>query len=178
MEELKAEGVATEEPRADHPGIKSLGPVEILRPVHRPSRLEKTVGVLRAMLPLAQKFLPLLDGQYGTVVSNLISPQSTPRQVAQTLLPLQEGLAQLEKQHVELRTQVAGQSAALKQINEQVEAAKNLIEETVEGQRNLTDRLERIRRKVSIVAIAGLVVLAGLVTLNVVLFMHLRRIFP
>jgi hypothetical protein len=178
MEELRPEAVATEEPKPEGAATKPRSPGQIVRPVQHPSTLEKTVGVLRTILPLAQKFLPLLDGQIGTVVSNLIGPQSSPRQVAQTLLPLQEGLAHLEKQHVELRAQVAGQRAALKQIDEQIETVRKLTEDTAEEQRNLADNLEMMRRKVNLVAVAGLVLLAAVVTLNVVLFVHMRRIFP
>lgn len=179
MEELRLEGVASEETRKYvDAGGTARGSTLIERPVHKLSTLEKTVGVLRTILPLAQKVLPLIDGQIGTVVSNLMGPQALPRQFAQTLLPLQEGLAQLERQHVELRTQLAGQSTALKRIDEQLETVRNLIEETAEEQRNLTESLEKMRRKVNLVAIAGLVFLAAVVTLNVVLLVHFRRVFP
>ncbi|MGP8253719.1 MAG: hypothetical protein ACLQHF_16945 [Terracidiphilus sp.] len=178
MEELRPVGVAIEKPKPENAGTTPRRPVQIVRPVEQPSTLEKTVGVLRTILPLAQKFLPLIDGQIGTVVSNLIGPQTSPRQVAQTVLPLQEGLAQLEKQHVELRTQVAGQSAALKLMDEQLETVMRLAEEAAEEQRNLTASLEKMRRKVNLVAIAGLVLLAAVATLNVVLFVHIRRIIP
>lgn len=178
MEELSSVGVASEEPKTESAGTASNKPLEITRPVHRLTRLEKTVGVLRMILPIAQKCLPLLDGQIGTAVSNLIGPQSSPRQVANALLPLQQGLAQLEKQHIELRAQVSGQNAALNQIQEQLEAVKNLAEETAEQQRILTERLEKLGRKVNVVAIAGPVLLAAVVALNVVLFVHIRRILP
>ena len=178
MEELRPEGVATEEPKPEGAATKPRSTGQIVRPVQHLSKLEKTVGVLRSMLPLAQKFLPLLDGQIGTVVSNLIGPQNSPRQVAQTLLPLQEGLAHLERQHIELRAQVAGHSAALKQIDEQIEMVRKLTEDTAEEQRILTERLEKMRRKVNLIAVAGLVLLAALVTLNVILFVHMQRIFP
>lgn len=108
MEDLRPEEFATEAPKIGEAGAPQPRPVGIARPAPHLSAMEKTVGVLRAILPIAQKFLPLLDGQVGTVVSNLIGPQNSPRQVANALLPLHEGLAQLEKQHVELRAQVAG----------------------------------------------------------------------
>jgi hypothetical protein len=133
------------------------------------------MGVLRTILPIAQKVLPLIDGQIGTVVSNFLGPQASPRQVAQTLLPLQEGLAQLEKQHMELRAVVAGQSAAFKQIDEQLETVKKLVVETSQGQRKLAEGLEKMRRKVNTAEIAGLVLLAVVVALNVVLFVQFRR---
>lgn len=176
MEELRPEGVATEEPKIAPAGTKPRGPVEIVRPAHRPSTMEKTVGVLRTILPLAQRFLPLIDGQIGTVVSNLIGPQASPRQIAQTVLPLQEGLAQLERQHIELRAQMAGQTAALKEISERIGTVRKLMEETAEEQQNLTDSLKRLRRKVNAAAVAGLVLLAAVVTLNVALFVHIRGI--
>jgi hypothetical protein len=140
--------------------------------------MDKTVGMLRTMLPLALKFLPLLDGQIGMVVSNLVGPQATPRQVAQTLLPVHEGLAQLEKQQVELRAQMAGQSAALKQIDDQLQTLRSLTEETAEVQRKLTASLQRVQRKVNVVAIAAFVLLAVVVGLNVVLLVHIRRVLP
>ncbi|HTW80840.1 MAG TPA: hypothetical protein VME23_14940 [Terracidiphilus sp.] len=174
MEELRSEEVTTGEPKPAEAEARPRGPVEIVRPARQNSTLEKALGVLRTVLPLAQKFLPLIDGQVGTVVSNLIGPQISPRQVTQTLLPLQEGLAQLEKQHIELRAEVAGQSAALKQIDEQIDAVRKLVEETAEEQRNLAESAEKMR----LVAIAGLVLLAAVVTLNVILFVQLRRVFP
>lgn len=176
MEELRPEGVATGEPKPNDAGTAPRRPLEIVRPGQHPSTLEKTVGVLKTILPLAQKFLPLIDGQIGTVVSNLIGPQATPRQVAQTLLPLQQGLAQLEKRHVELRSQVAGQNAALKQIDEQLETVRELTSEAAIEQRNLADSLEKLGRRVNLILIAGLVLLAAVVTLNVVLFVHMQRV--
>jgi hypothetical protein len=178
MEELKPERVATKEPVVEITGSKPGGPVAVLRPVQKHSKLEKTVGVLKAMLPIAQKILPLLDGQIGTAVSNLIGPQALPRQFAQTLLPLHEGLAQLEKQHIELRAQLAGQSAALKQVDEQIEAIRKLTEETADEQQNLKAELAKMRRKINIIALAGLLLLTAAVTLNVVLWVHIRRMLP
>ena len=178
MEELKPEEVATQEPKIEEAATAPPRPVGIARPVHHLTAMEKTVGVLRAILPIAQKFLPLLDGQVGTVVSNLIGPQNSPRQVANALLPLHEGLAQLEKQHIELRAQVAGQNAALRQIEEQIETERNLAEETAAEQEELAGILSKMRRRVNLFAVAGLVLLAAVVTLNVLLLVHIRRVLP
>jgi hypothetical protein len=175
MVEPGAEGDVNGKPRPAEARPEPQGQAEILRPGHHLSAFEKTMGVLRTILPIAQKVLPLIDGQIGTVVSNFLGPQASPRQVAQTLLPLQEGLAQLEKQHMELRAVVAGQSAAFKQIDEQLETVKKLVVETSQGQRKLAEGLEKMRRKVNTAEIAGLVLLAVMVALNVVLFVQFRR---
>jgi len=178
MEDLRPEEFATEAPKTGEAGTPPRRPMEIARPVHHQSAMEKTVGVLRAILPIAQKFLPLLDGQVGTVVSNLIGPQNSPRQVANALLPLHEGLAQLEKQHIELRAQVAGQSAALRQMAEEIETVRKQIEETAAEQQALAGILSKMRRRMNLFAVAGLVLLVALVALNVVLLLHLRRVLP
>ena len=176
MVEPEAEGDVNGKPRPVEARTEPRGPTEILRPGHHLSAFEKTMGVLRAILPIAQKVLPLIDGQIGTVVSNFLGPQASPRQVAQTLLQLQEGLAQLERQHMELRAAVAGQSGAFKLIDEQLETIRKLTEETAERQRSLAEGLERMRRKVNVAEIAGLILLAAVVALNVVLFVQMRRI--
>jgi len=55
---------------------------------------------------------------------------------------------------------------------------RKLAEETAEEQQNLASILSKMRRRVSLFAIAGLVLLAAVVTLNVVLFVHIRRVLP
>jgi hypothetical protein len=174
MEEANPEQAMTELQKSEAAPSKPAMPSGIVHPPQRSSALDKTVSVLRTVLPIAQKVLPLIDGQIGTVVSNLIAPQASPRQVAQSLLPLQEGLAQLEKQQVELRAQATGQNAALKHIDEQIAVLGKLAGDTAEKQRNLADSLEKTRRKITVFAIAGLLLLAGLLALNVILLLRAR----
>ena len=175
MEELKPDVAGTEEPKPAGSKAEPRGPIHIVPPPRR-SALEKTVGVLRAILPVAQKVLPLIDGQIGTAVSNLIGPQVSPRQVTQTLLPLQEGLAQLEKRHIELRAQLGGQDAALRQLEEQLNSVRKLAEETAEKQSKLAEGLGKMSRWVKVLAIIGFVLLAAVAVMNAVFFVHLRQI--
>ena len=175
-EELRPEELDTPEPVHREAKEEPLAPAQLI-PAPRPvSAFGKAMGVLRTVVPLAQKLLPLLDGQVGTAVSNLIGPQVTPRQMAQALGQLQDGLAQLEQQHVELRTHVAGQTAALKAIDAQIEEVRQLAEETASAQRAANESLQRMSRKVNLMAIAGLLLLAGVVALNVILFVSIRRV--
>ena len=164
-----------EELKAAEDKAETEGGAQIVRPVPHVSGLAKTIGVLRTMLPLAQKVLPLIDGRIGTVVSNLIAPHMSPSQGLQTLLPLQQSLAKLEKQQMELRALVVGQNAALEQIDLQLEAVRKLTEEIGERQRSLAAGLEKMSREVNLIAVAGLVLLAVLLTLNVVILVHVRR---
>jgi hypothetical protein len=178
VQELKQGEVVSEGVKQEDAGKRPRGQEEMVHAPHQPTRLEKILGVVRAALPIAQRVLPLIDGQIGTVVSSLIGPQVSPRQVAQTLLPLQAGLAELEKQQLGLRTQVAGQNVALKQIDEQLEAVKKLAVEAAEEQQRQAESLKKMARKVNGIAIAGLILLGAMVALNVVLFVQIRRVFP
>jgi len=173
MEELRPAGVVEE-------GAETAGAnahlAQIVPAPHHSSTLDKLMGVVRTALPIAQKVLPLIDGQVATVVSNLLGPPVSSRQAAQSLRPLQEGLEQLEQQHLELRSRVAGQGEMLKQIDEQLEAVRTLAQETAEEQQNLAEATEKMRRKVNFVAIAGLVLVAVALALNVFLVVQVRRV--
>jgi len=175
MDELKPEVVASEKTGPNTAGTAPRRPLEMVRPVHKLTKLEKTVNALRAMLPIAQKVLPLLDGQIGTVVSNFIGPQATPRQVTQSLLPLQQELAQFEKQYVELSAQVTDQTEALGRLYEQLESLRKLVEETVESQQVLRAETERLRRNIKLVAIVGLFLLVVVSATGAALFVHISR---
>ena len=48
------------------------------RPAAQASGLQKAVNLLRVAIPFVQKMLPLLDGNFGTVVSNILSPAPPP----------------------------------------------------------------------------------------------------
>ncbi len=54
-------------------------------------------GILRMALPFVHRMLPLLDGNIGTVVSNLLTPhpQPPPQHQSVDLEPLEKGLADL-----------------------------------------------------------------------------------
>ncbi len=175
MEELRPAGVVEERHGAGTARGNSR-PAGMVPARHPLTTLEKLMSVVRAALPIAHKMLPLLDGQVGTAVSNLLGPSVLSRQAAQTLGPLQEGLAQLEQQHLELRLQMAGQGEALRQIDEQLGVVQKLAEETAEEQRNLAETIEKMRRKVNFVAIAGTILVVAALALNVFLAIQVRRV--
>lgn len=55
---------------------------------------------------------------------------------------------------------------------------RNQVEETAAKQQELAGILSKMRRRVNLFAVTGLVLLAALVTLNVVLLVHVRRVLP
>src|ERR1700734_2547859 len=91
------------------------------------SGVQRAVNAFRSLMPIVQKILPLLDGNIGTAVANLIPPrphvqQAPPPKV--DLAPLEEGLAKLQTQHVGLREQVVEQNSALKRVEDQLEMVR------------------------------------------------------
>jgi hypothetical protein len=100
----------------------SYEPLEKLRvtPVaHQPpqphapqSGLQRAISAVRSTIPLVQKLLPLLDGNFATAIGALVAPHTHPHPapppppVQIDLEPMERGLAEVRNSHRELRGQV------------------------------------------------------------------------
>ena len=146
----------------------------------QPSGLQRAANALRAALPYVQRILPLLDGNIGTAVSNVLAPYPQMRQPPPPvdLEPLEDGLAELQMQHRALRNQFLEQNASLKRVEDQLEAVREATERNSREQEDLLDDLKTVRRRVNRFAIPALGLLALSVLLNVLLYLHMRHILP
>lgn len=140
----------------------------LVRPEQPPRRFGRTLGALKTMLPLMQKALPLLEGNIAGAVANLLIPG--PTQV--NLEPVERALTVVHAEHVELRGQLSEQGAALKRIGDQLEDVKEATERNTVVQREVTDDLDSLRRRVGRIAWIGFALLAVSIGLNVVLFLR------
>jgi hypothetical protein len=145
-----------------------------------PSGLQRAASALRAALPYVQRILPLLDGNIGTAVSNVLSPYPQMHQPPPPvdLEPIEDGLAELQMQHRALRNQFLEQNASLKRVEDQLEAVREATERNSREQEELLDDLQTVRRRVNRFAIPALGLLALSVLLNVLLYLHMRHILP
>ena len=145
-----------------------------------PSGLQRAASALRAALPYVQRILPLLDGNIGTAVSNVLAPYPQMHQPPPPvdLEPIEEGLAELQMQHRALRNQFLEQNASLKRVEDQLEAVREATERNSREQEDLLDDLQAVRRRVNRFAIPALGLLALSVLLNVLLYLHMRHILP
>jgi hypothetical protein len=143
-----------------------------------PSTFQRAVSVFRAALPLVQRVLPLLDGNVGTAVSNLMAPrpQTTPPPPPVNLAPIESGLAKLQLQHRELRDQVAEQNTSLKKVEDQLQHVREATDRNTLEQQELLQDLKTVGVKVNIFAYIALALLGLSVVLNIVLYVHLRHI--
>jgi hypothetical protein len=124
-----------------------------------------------------QRVLPLLDGNVGSAVSNLMAPrpQTGPPQPPVNLVPIESGLARLQVQHRELRDQVGEQSASLKKVEDQLQQVREATDRNTLEQQELLQDLKSVGTKVNVFAYVGLALLGLSVVLNVLLFFQLRR---
>jgi len=150
------------------------GPIEV------PSGIQRAVAALRAALPFVQRILPLLDGSIGTAVSNILSPHhhAPPPPPPVNLTPLQEGLAELQNQHRELRDQVVEQNSSLKRVEDQLEMVREATDRNTLEQQELMEDLKVVGSKVNVFALVALGLLAISLILNIVLYLHILRVLP
>lgn len=133
-------------------------PQPIPRPEPRP-RFGRTMNVIRTILPLVQRALPLLEGNMASAVVNLLAPM--PQGARVDLQPVEHALKVLHMELEELRGKSGDQSAELKRIGEQLEEVKDAADRQATRQQELADDLNRLRRRVTVLAALGLILLAA-----------------
>jgi len=148
-----------------------------------PSGLTRAIGAVRAALPVVQRLLPLLDGNVVTAISNLFTPHAPAAPPPKVdLVPLENGLTELQTQHRTLRDQVTEQNASLKRVEDQLAMVREATDRNTLEQQELLDDLKAFRKKVKIgIAISSVIViglLAASLVLNVMLFLHLKSVLP
>ena len=146
------------------------------------SSLQRAVSALRSALPFVQRLLPLLDGNIASAVSNLLAPHPHPQASAPApkvdLAPLEDGLAELQTQHRELRDQVMEQNTSLKRVEDQLEMVREATDRNTLEQQELLEDLKTFGNKVKMVVIIALGLVAIGFLLNLILYLHIQRVLP
>jgi hypothetical protein len=140
--------------------------------------LQRAASALRAALPYVQRILPLLDGNIGTAVSNVLSPypQMSPPPPPVDLEPIEEGLAEVQMQHRALRNQFLEQNTLLKRLEDQLETVREASDRNAREQQELLDSLEAVQKRVNRFALLGFALLAVSLLVNVGLYLHIEHI--
>lgn len=149
-------------------------------PLEIPSGIQRAVSALRAALPFVQRILPLLDGNIGTAVSNILTSHhhTPPPPPPVNLAPIENGLADLQTQHRELRNQVVEQNSSLKRVEDQLEMVREATDRNTLEQQELLEDLKGVGNKVNGFALLALGLLAVSVIINIVLYLHILRVLP
>jgi hypothetical protein len=135
---------------------------------------------MRMAIPFVQKLLPMLDGNIGTAVSNILTPRPPVQQQHPPvdLEPLENSLAELRTQHRDLRIQVGEQNSSLKRVEDQLEMVREATDRNTLEQQELLEDLKTVGNKVNAFALFALGLLAVSIVLNVLLYLHIRRVLP
>ena len=155
-----------------------------MAPIEVPSGVQRAVSAIRAALPFVQRILPLLDGNIGTAVSNLLAPHHRlappppPPPPPVNLAPIEDGLAELQTQQRELRTQVVEQNSSLKRVEDQLEMVREATDRNTLEQQELLEDLKGVGNKLNLFAIIAMGLLALSVLLNIILYLHILRVLP
>src|SRR5258708_22260392 len=89
----------------------------------KPSGLQRTIGVLRAVLPVV---LPLLEGNVASAASNMMSPRS---QHPVDLGPVESAVGKMKAEQRTLRDQVWEQKSSLQRLENEVAGIKTSSEQ-------------------------------------------------
>jgi hypothetical protein len=153
-------------------------------PSDQPSSLQRAVNAIRMALPFVQRILPLLDGNIATAVSNILAPHPHPHQQPQAQQPpvdlvhVEDGLAELQNQHVQLREQISEQNTSLKRVEDQLEMVREATDRNTLEQQELMEDLKVFGNRVVAYAVIASVLLLASIFFNLILFIHLQRVLP
>ncbi len=151
------------------------------------SGLQRAVDAVRSAIPLVQRLLPLLDGNFATAITALVAPQTghhhppppppvPVQQVHVDLEPVERGLAEVRTSHRELRGQVAEQGTTLKRVEDQLDRVREATDRNTLEQQELVEDLRAVGGRISTFAIIGLVLLLVSLGLNVYFLIQLQHI--
>ena len=151
------------------------------------SGLQRAVDAVRSAIPLVQRLLPLLDGNFTTAISALVAPQTSHhhppspppvpvQQVHIDLEPVERGLAEVRTSHRELRSQVAEQGTSLKRVEDQLDRVREATDRNTLEQQELVEDLRAVGGRISTFAVIGLVLLLVSLGLNVYFLVQLQHI--
>jgi t-SNARE complex subunit (syntaxin) len=136
------------------------------------------MSALRLALPFVQRILPLLDGNIVTAVSNILGPHPQTAPHATSLVHVEDGLSDLQRQHQDLREQIVEQNSSLKRVEDQLEMVREATDRNTLEQQELIEDLKGVGNKVNLLAFAALCLLAVSIIVNVVLYLHIERVLP
>lgn len=162
--------------RAVAPPGRSLSPAQ----VDESTSSQRALGLLKQAVPFVQKLLPLIDGNFATAISNLFTPHahsSAPPQNVD-LSPVQNQISDLQVQHNDLRSTVQEQTTGLKRVEDQLEMVREATDRNTLEQQELIEDLKSMGNKVNMFAVTLSALLLLSLVLNVILYLHIKRVLP
>lgn len=147
------------------------------------SGILRAINAVKSALPVAQKLLPLLDGNVISAIGALLAPVVThhpqpapPPQVHVDLEPVERAITEVRNSHRELRTQVQEQVASMKKVEDQLERVREATDRNTLEQQELVEDLRAVGNKITTFVVAVVVLLVFSLAVNVYLIFQLQHI--
>jgi len=144
--------------------------------VHRPSGFQRAMGVMRGVLPVVQKILPLLDGNIASAVSNILGPSAQSPASRGSLVPIENALGQMHTEQLELRDRIAEQNASLQRVADHLELVKEATDRNTLEQQELMADLRKMRKKATAFAWVVVALLVVSIAANLLLFLRIQGV--
>jgi hypothetical protein len=173
-----------QQPPAAPVNLLSAPPIDPNTPNAPKSGLQRAIDAVRSTIPLVQRLLPLLDGNFATAIGALVAPhvghQQPPAPQIQPvhvdLEPVERGLAEVRTANRELRGQIADQGVSLKRVEDQLERVREATDRNTLEQQELVEDLRAVGSRVGVFAIIGVALLVISLGLNIYLLVQLQHI--
>jgi hypothetical protein len=142
------------------------------------SGMQWAMGMMKQAVPFVQRLLPLLDGQIGAAVANLLASRPHPPAPRVDLQPIEQSLSELQLQQHDLKDQLVDQNASLKRVEDHLEMVREATDRNTLEQQELIEDLKAMGSRVNLFALSFLVLLVLSILLNIALFLHISRVLP
>jgi hypothetical protein len=142
------------------------------------SGFQRAFDMVRSAIPMVQKLLPLLDGNFATTMGALMAPQHhpAPPPVQVDLEPVERGLAEVRNSNRELKAQVLEQGTTLKRVEDQLDRVREATDRNTLEQQELVEDLRAVGNRISTFALIGVILLLISLGLNGYLIYELQHI--
>lgn len=150
---------------------RALGP----RGDHHGTDAQAAMSAFRDSMPFLQRFLPLIDGNLATALSNLVVSRPAP---VVDLEPIETGLTELQERHRDLRTEIVEHHASLKRVEDHLEMVREATDRNTLEQQELIEDLKAMGSRVNTFALTLVALLVLAILLNLFLFLHIQRVLP
>ncbi len=131
--------------------------------------------MFKTALVIAQKMMPLLDGNVVTTVSNLLAPRVVAAASAKELATIESGLKTLNDSHRGLSDRVAEQNSAVKSLADRLDLVKEATDRNTLEQQEMMADARALRKKMVFFAWAGMALLVASVAMNLILLLRMMR---
>jgi hypothetical protein len=144
--------------------------------------MQRAAGILRSALPLLQRLLPLLDGNFATVVGSLLSARANAQAARSSgkvdLGPIEGGLAELRSQQHSLRLELTEQNLSLKTVEDQLQTVREVSSRNMLEQQEALEDLRALAKRVMVIAVIGLLLAAAGLATTLALFLRMKKLLP